>query len=105
MDIGKPLLPVKNVLFALPPSAKVISVDFQFDKLTQLPGFYNIEPAPIIFPIDEKENATLQKFGEVYNLYNGCKLNGGMVHDQFNYILGEIFYMQAKEAMKNINNK
>ena len=55
-DIGKPMLPTKNYLFALPPSARVRSVDFQFDKLTQLPGFYNIEPAPIIIQIDDTQN-------------------------------------------------
>ena len=56
MDIGKPLLPAKNFIFALPPNARVRSVDFQFDKLTQLSGFYNIEPAPIIIPIDDTQN-------------------------------------------------
>jgi hypothetical protein len=55
-NIGKPMLPVKNFIFALPPSARVRSVDFQFDKLTELPGFYNIEPAPIIIPIDNSQN-------------------------------------------------
>jgi len=55
-DIGKPMLPAKNFLFALPPNARVRSVDFQFDKLTQLPGFYNIEPNPMIIPIDDTQN-------------------------------------------------
>ena len=55
-DIGKPMLPAKNYLFALPPGTRIKSVDFQFDKLTQLPGVYNIEPTPIMIPIDDTQN-------------------------------------------------
>ena len=55
-DIGKPMLPAKNYLFALPPGARVRSVDFQFNKLTQLPGVYNIEPTLIMIPLDDTQN-------------------------------------------------
>ncbi len=65
-DIGKPLLPAKNYLFALPPGARVKSVDFQFEKLTQIPGFFTIEPIPIIIPIDDTQNL-YEKVQEEWN--------------------------------------
>ena len=82
-DIGKPMLPVNNYLFALLPGAKVRSVDFQFDKLTQLPGFYNIEPAPIIIPIDDTQNL-YGKIQEEWNENNQVTYNSDQVYPSEN---------------------
>ena len=68
-EIGKPMLPAKNYLFALPPRARVNSVDFQFDEFTQLPGFYNIEPTPSIIPLDDSQNL-YEKVQDVWNENN-----------------------------------
>jgi hypothetical protein len=73
-DIGKPMLPCKKLLYALPNGASINSVDFQFEEITQLPGFYNIEPAPIIIPIDDAHNLfekVQEEWIENYqNIYN-----------------------------------
>ncbi len=53
MDPGKPLLPMKNILVALPPGAKVLSVDVVSQESHDLPGSYLIEPAPPIIPLDD----------------------------------------------------
>lgn len=72
--IGKPMLPAKKYMFALPPGTRVNSVDFEFDKLTQLPGLYIIEPAPIILPMNGNQNL-IEKIQEEWrennqNTYN-----------------------------------
>jgi hypothetical protein len=47
---GKPMLPAKNYFFALPPGAKVNSVDFYLGISTQLQGTYDIVPVePFVF--------------------------------------------------------
>jgi hypothetical protein len=51
---GKPMLPVKNYMFALPPGAKVNSVDFKTGIATQLQGVYDITPVePFLIPSEE----------------------------------------------------
>jgi len=39
---GKPLMPSKNILIALPPNAKTSSIDVKGIEEKQLPGEYNI---------------------------------------------------------------
>ena len=53
LDPGKPMLPVKNFLLALPPGAKVNSVEFIEDEAKKLPGSYNIIPVPRIVFLDD----------------------------------------------------
>lgn len=50
---GKPMLPVKNFLLALPPGAKVKSVEFIEGDAKKLSGYYNIIPAPRIVFLDD----------------------------------------------------
>jgi hypothetical protein len=48
---GKPLLPAKNFLIALPPGARVQSVEVNGIGASQLPGTYQIVPAPSILTL------------------------------------------------------
>ncbi|MCK4546198.1 MAG: T9SS type A sorting domain-containing protein [Candidatus Eisenbacteria sp.] len=48
---GKPLLPAKRFLIALPPGARVTSVEAEGIGATDLPGRYQIEPAPPPIPL------------------------------------------------------
>ena len=48
---GKPLLPAKNFLIALPPGARVQSVKVEGIDSVQLPGTYQISPTPPIMPL------------------------------------------------------
>lgn len=48
---GKPLLPARNFLIALPPGARVQSVEVKGIGATQLPGAYQIMPTPPILPL------------------------------------------------------
>ncbi len=50
---GKPMLPSKILLFALPPGARVTSVTIEGSDLEQLPGTYAIEPSPPILSLDD----------------------------------------------------
>jgi hypothetical protein len=57
---GKPLLPAKNFLIALPPGARVKSVEVKGIGAKQLSGTYRIEPTPPILPlIDPVQHAEL----------------------------------------------
>ncbi len=51
MEPGKPLLPAKNFLIALPPGAQVQSVEVRGIGAEQLPGIYRIMPSPPIMPL------------------------------------------------------
>ena len=48
---GKPMLPSKNFLIALPPGAWVQSVEVKGAGATQLPGTHRIVPCPPIMPL------------------------------------------------------
>jgi len=48
---GKPMLPAKNFLIALPPGARVQSVEVEGVGATQLPGTYRIAPVPPVKPL------------------------------------------------------
>jgi hypothetical protein len=54
MNPGKPMLPVKNYLFALPPGAKTVSVDFKAGIPTELKGTYEIIPVEPFVILDEE---------------------------------------------------
>jgi hypothetical protein len=53
MAPGKPLLPAKNFLIALPPGARVQSVEVKRMGAAQLPGTYQIIPTPPILPLSD----------------------------------------------------
>jgi hypothetical protein len=53
MAPGKPMLPAKNFLIALPPGARVQSVEVKGIGAAQLPGTYQIIPTPPILPLVE----------------------------------------------------
>jgi len=48
---GKPMLPAKNFLIALPPGARARSVEVRGIGAEQLPGTYQIMPTPPILPL------------------------------------------------------
>ncbi len=48
---GKPLLPAKNIIIALPPGARVQSVEIRGFGFSQLPGSYRIAPSPPVLPL------------------------------------------------------
>jgi hypothetical protein len=48
---GKPMLPSKNFLIALPPGAKLKSVEVNGIGAEQLPGIYRVTPSPPILPL------------------------------------------------------
>lgn len=51
IDAGKPVLPSKNYLIALPPGARVESVEITGQNLRQQPNTYQIKPAPAPLPL------------------------------------------------------
>ncbi|MGB2768500.1 MAG: C25 family cysteine peptidase [Candidatus Zixiibacteriota bacterium] len=51
MDPGKPMLPSKSFLIALPPGARVQSVAVKEIGTEELPGTYQIMPTPLISPM------------------------------------------------------
>jgi hypothetical protein len=55
-DIGKPQLPTKTVLIALPPGSTLQSIDFYGQGKTQLSGTYHIQPASYPVPYDIIDN-------------------------------------------------
>jgi len=61
---GKPVLPTKNYFFALPPGAKVSSVDFNVGSSTQLHANYDIVPVePFVF-LDSSDSDEQEKLME-----------------------------------------
>jgi hypothetical protein len=52
---GKPMLPARNFLVALPPGARVSSVNVQGINAQQLPGAYWVKPSPEILPLVEPD--------------------------------------------------
>jgi hypothetical protein len=50
---GKPMLPAKSLLIALPPGARVQSVEVKGIGSEQLPGAYQIVPTPLIRPMTD----------------------------------------------------
>ena len=71
---GKPMLLSKNIMIALPPGAKVCSLDFKGTGNIQLPGEYKIIPSSHIMPFDDSnkeciedlKNTWQQNYDEIY---------------------------------------
>ena len=61
---GKPMLPVKTYLFALPPGAEVTSVDFKTGSPTQLQRSYDILPFDPIIILDDSKSDEQEKLME-----------------------------------------
>ena len=57
LEPGKPILPEKRLYVALPPGARVISVQVTGIGATVLPGSFRIEPAPALQPTASSERA------------------------------------------------
>ncbi len=49
---GKPLIPARNYLVALPPGARAVSVEITVTDSAELPGRYTIMPSPPIVPVE-----------------------------------------------------
>lgn len=58
---GKPMLPVKTYLFALPPGAEATSVDFKTGSPTQLQRSYDILPFDPIIILDDSKSDEQKK--------------------------------------------
>ena len=71
---GKPMLPSKNIMIALPPGAKVCSLNFMGSGNNQLHENYEIMPASQIIPFDNSneeciedlENTWQDNYDEIY---------------------------------------
>ena len=50
---GKPMLPEKRILVALPPGARVQSITYQGIGGDLIPGSWRIQPSPPFFPLAE----------------------------------------------------
>jgi len=56
LDPGKPKLPSRIFVVAIPPGARADSVEVVGNGLTELPGTYNITPAPMVSALDATES-------------------------------------------------
>lgn len=52
---GKPMLPAKTFMIAIPPGAKVLSVVADGGSPVELQGRYSIKPAPPVLPSNDRE--------------------------------------------------
>jgi hypothetical protein len=59
MTPGKPMLPGKSYLFALPPGSKAISIEYETITKTQIQGTYNIKPVDPFILLD---NSDIEKY-------------------------------------------
>jgi hypothetical protein len=104
MEPGMPLLPCKNIYVALPPGAKIKSVDIERIKEEELPGSYSIIPASYSIPLHGfNKNSDLNYKYEWLNNFNSVylsdepypKIPGKIVDSgnfgQFNYVLVSIY--------------
>ena len=66
LEPGKPKLPSKIFHIAIPPGVKVDSVEVVGAGLTELPGTYNIVPAPMVSPL----SATAEEIEKARVEYN-----------------------------------
>ncbi len=62
---GKPMLPAKTYLVALPPGAAINSVQVEAISQIEIEGIYNISPAPLTLPMDHQKNLTKEAI-EIY---------------------------------------
>ncbi len=69
---GKPMLPAKNFLIALPPGAKVRSASVRRLDSRQLNGTYKIIPSPPPLPLDDPSiyRESIEKVRQEYHLNN-----------------------------------
>jgi hypothetical protein len=56
MDLGKPSLPYKNILIALPPGVRALSVDVEGTNPEIIDGNYKIIPSSELFPLENLNN-------------------------------------------------
>jgi hypothetical protein len=73
---GKPMLPAQNLLIALPPGARVQSVEIKGMGAEQLPGTYQIVPSPPILPLLD----TAQKSELVEKMYREWQANNQLAY-------------------------
>jgi len=66
---GKPMLPAKTFLIAIPPGAEVISTEVLDIGRIEVNGKFKIIPAPLVFPMDHKKSL----IEEAKNAYNKNK--------------------------------
>ncbi len=67
---GKPMLPSKGFMVALPPGARVSGVHFTPLIVTELEGQYKIIPTPLILPVDNNEEIAKSMQDEWQNNYD-----------------------------------
>lgn len=65
---GCPALPVKNLLYALPPDTTFLSFQYTFSNTVELPGAYHMLPAstPIPYTCQQDEKILQRKNNEIY---------------------------------------
>ena len=99
---GKPLIPSKNVMIALPPGAQVRFTDVKLIDMKQLPGTFKIMPSPQILPLDDvdekyvyqeewQENYDLTYFSDKAYPYQSGKLTGFGTLRKYSYVSVSIY--------------
>ena len=51
---GKPMLPARTFMIAVPPGARIVSVTVDGTRAVSVPGKYQIRPAPAVLPSDDR---------------------------------------------------
>jgi len=86
MNPGKPLLPSRNLLIALPPGAEVESVKVKGENAKQLPGTYQIIPTPQMVPmVDLEEYSDYAK-----SIHEGWQEKNELIYSSDDAYPGEI---------------
>jgi len=69
-ELGKPLLPSKNLMIALPPGARAESVEIVGIKLQQIPGSFDIKPSDYILPMDNSDQTIINELKTKWKINN-----------------------------------
>ena len=86
---GKPMLPGKTFLIAIPPGAEVTSIDVMGDGEFEIKGNYKIIPAPFVFPMDNREDL-IKEAREVYRKNKtSCYSSNHFYPDKVGWYTGE----------------
>ena len=85
---GKPMLPVKVFMIALPPGAEVISVDISRNSGIELPGTYKIEPAPPIAPCHKNSPVPMGSHNDWQENYESTYSSDASYPEQVGKYLG-----------------
>jgi hypothetical protein len=69
---GEPMLPARTFMIAVPPEARVVSVNISGAEVISLPGKYQIRPAPAVLPSDDRQEIIREKRSEWQRNYEAA---------------------------------